>query len=92
MKLIYVLIALAITVSVSGCIDKAETSLPDGTSATPEQTSVSPGPTDTGNPAGSANSPATTGSDDISGAEFNLTSIDTALNDTNMEVSLLDAI
>jgi len=88
MKWIYVLTALIAVSLGSGCIDNKQDEIPAET-----RTSVSPG--EAAPTPGAVIIPATSAAqapEDVFGTDGNLSAIDTAFNDMNTEISLLDTI
>jgi hypothetical protein len=90
MKFIYILIALIISASALGCVDKNKT---ETSSTNPVQTSIGETTVTAATPAISATSPAVTQApDDLFGTESDLNAMNSTLGDMDMEISLTDTI
>jgi len=86
MKLIYILIVLVVVSLASGCVDKEKDKTPVQTSVSPDEAAITPAATS------SVGSQTSSNDEDLFGTESNLSAIDTAFNDMNMEITLLDYI
>ncbi|VVB88416.1 Uncharacterised protein [uncultured archaeon] len=89
MRSIYILIMLVVAASALGCVGNKQAGTSTQAPISPGQTSVSPAetPASVGSaPSGSANQ------NDLFGTESDLTSVDSLVNDSNMDIPLSDSI
>ncbi len=89
MRSIYILIILVVAASALGCVGNKQTGTSTQAPVSPGHTSVSPAETPAS--AGSVPSGAAT-QNDVFGTETDLTSVDSLVNDSNMDISLSDSI
>lgn len=89
MRSIYILIMLVIAASALGCVGNKQAGTSTQAPVSPGETSVSPAETPAS--AGSAPSGAAT-QNDVFGTETDLTSVDSLVNDSNMDISLSNSI